>query len=134
MRTRFLAAAAVLVTAAVHLRLWADGVRHQSVGPAFLLNAASGVLIAVLLLTWRHWVPPLLAMGLGASTLGAFVLSATVGLFGVHESWSGGYVWTAAIAEVVALLAGAVLLARENPLRSGRQLEHRVTVGRPHLN
>lgn len=52
----------------------------------------------------------------------------------VHESWSGGDVWTAAIAEVVALVAGAVLLARENPLRSGRQLEHRVTVGRPHLD
>ncbi len=134
MRTRLLASSGVLVSAVVHLVMWFDGVRHQSVGPAFLLNAAGGVLIAVLLMTWRHWVPPLLAMGFGASTLGAFVLATTVGLFGVHDHWAGGYVWTAAIAEVVALVAGAVLVAGETPLRSGRQLEHRVAVGRPHLH
>ena len=68
---RTLAALAVLVSAAVHLMLWFDGVRHQSVGPAFLLNAAGGVVIAVLLVSWRHWVPPLLAIGFGVSTLGA---------------------------------------------------------------
>jgi hypothetical protein len=134
MRTRLLAAAAVLVSAVVHLILWFDGVRDQSVGPAFLLNAVGGGVIAVVLLTWRHWVPPVLAMGFGASTLGAFVIAATVGLFGVHEHWAGGYVWTAAVAEAVALVAGAVLLIRENPLRSGRQLEHRMTIGRPHLH
>jgi hypothetical protein len=134
MRTRTLASAGVLVSAVVHLLLWFDGVRDQSVGPAFLLNAAGGAVIAVLLLTWRHWVPPLLAVGFGVSTLGAFVIAATVGLFGVHEHWTGGYVWTAAIAEVVALVAGAVLLIRENPLRSGSQLEHRLAVGRPHLH
>jgi hypothetical protein len=134
MRTRILASAGVLVSAVVHLLLWFDGVRDQSVGPAFLLNAAGGAVIAVLLLTWRHWVPPLLAVGFGLSTLGAFVIAATVGLFGVHEHWTGGYVWTAAVAEVVALVAGAVVLARENRLGSGGQLEHRVAIGRPHLH
>jgi O-antigen/teichoic acid export membrane protein len=134
MRARLLASAAVLVSAATHLLLWLDGVRHQSVGPAFLLNAAGGAVIAVLLLRWRHWVPALLAIGFGLSTLGAFVIAATVGLFGVHEHWTGGYVWTATVAEVVAVAAGAVVLAREHPLRSGGQLEHRVTVRRPHLH
>ncbi len=117
MTMRMLAAVAVLVSAAVHLILWFDGVRHQSVGPAFLLNAVGGVVIAVLLVAWRHWVPPLLAVGFGLSTLGAFVISATVGLLGVHEHWTGGYVWTAAVAEVVAILAGAVALSHDNPMR-----------------
>jgi hypothetical protein len=134
MRTRFLASAAVLVSAVVHLMLWFDGVRHQSVGPAFMLNAVGGAVIAVLLLTWRHWVPPVLAAGFGASTLGAFIVSTTIGLFGVHAHWTGGYVWTAAIAEVVALVAGVVLVVREGPLRSLRQLQHPVAVGRPHLH
>ena len=118
MTMRILAAVAVLVSAAVHLILWFDGVRHQSVGPPFLLNAVGGVVIAVLLVSWRHWVPPLLAVGFGLSTLGAFVISATVGLLGVHEHWTGGYVWTAAVAEIVAILAGAVVLSHDNPLRT----------------
>lgn len=134
MLLRGVAAAAVLVSAAVHLLLWFDGVRDQSVGPAFLLNAAGGLVIAVLLLAWQHWLPPLLAVGFGLSTLGAFVIATTVGLFGVHDRWVGGYVWTAAIAEVVAIVAGVLALAQENPTRSGGQLEHRVAARRPHLD
>lgn len=106
MYTRAVAAAAVTVSALLHLRMWFDGVRDQSVGPAFMVNAIGGVVIAVLLLTWRHWLPLLLAVGFGVSTLGAFIIAATVGLFGVHTHWSGGYVWTAAISEVVAAVAG----------------------------
>jgi hypothetical protein len=87
---RTVAAVAVLVSAAVHLIMWFNGVRDQSVGPAFLLNAAGGVVIAALLLLWNHWLPPLLAIGFGASTLGAFVIATTVGLFGVHDHWQGG--------------------------------------------
>ena len=131
---RTLAELAVLVSAAVHLVLWLDGVRHQSVGPAFLLNAAGGVVIAVLLVSWRHWAPPLLAIGFGVSTLGAFVISATVGLLGVHEHWTGGYVWTAAVAEVVAILAGAVALSRDHALCSAGKLEHRSPLRRAHLH
>jgi hypothetical protein len=134
MRTRLLASAGVLVSAVIHLVLWFDGVRDQSVGPAFLLNAAGGAVIAVLLVAWRHWVPPLLAVGFGLSTLGAFVIAATVGLFGVHEHWSGGYVWGAAVAELVAVVAGVALLARERPGLLGGQLQHRVAVRGPHLH
>ena len=116
MKTRLLAALAVLVSAGVHLVMWFDGVRHQSVGPAFLLNAAGGLVIAVLLVTWRHWMPLLLAVGFGLSTLGAFTIAATVGLFGVHDHWTGGYVWTAIVSEVVAVLAATTAARREGYL------------------
>ncbi len=135
MRMRILAAAGVLVSAAVHLLLWFDGFREIDViGPAFMLNAVAGVAIAVLLVLWRHWVPLLLAIGFGASTLGAFVISATVGLFGVHEVWTGTAVLTAAVSEVVAIVAGAVALLREYPVGSPGQPQHRFALRRPHLH
>ncbi|MBY9073236.1 hypothetical protein K1X13_00240 [Nocardioides sp. WL0053] len=135
MRMRILAAAGVLVSAAVHLLLWFDGFRDIDViGPAFMLNAVAGVAIAVLLVLWRHWVPLLLAIGFGASTLGAFVISATVGLFGVHEVWTGTAVLTAAVSEVVAIVAGAVALLREYPVGSPGQPQHRFALRRPHLH
>jgi hypothetical protein len=124
MKLRMLAAAGVLVSAAVHLYLWFDVFRHTDVvGPAFMLNVVGGIVIAVLLVMWRHWIPLVLAVGFGAATLGAFFIAATVGLFGVHEHWTGWEVWTAAVSEVVVILAAGTVLLRENPLRSGSQLD-----------
>ena len=119
MKVRALAAAAVLVSAAIHFYLWFDVFRHTDVvGPAFMANAVGGTIIAVLLVAWRHWIPLLLAVGFGASTLGAFVIAATVGLYGVHENWTGWEVWTAAVSEVIAIIAAGTLLTRSYPLRS----------------
>ena len=116
---RVLAALSVLVSAAVHLYLWLDFARDDDVlGPSFMLNAVAGAVIAVLLLAWRHWIPAFLALGFGASTLLAFVLATTVGLFGTTASWTGWAVWVAATAEVLAIVAGARLLLADNPLRS----------------
>jgi hypothetical protein len=124
---RLLAAAAVTVSAAVHLWLWFDGYREESVvGPLFLLNVAGGLAIAVLLVRWDHWIPPFLAAGFGVSTLTGFVISATVGLFGVEESWSGFAVWAAAISEVVAIVAGSIALLRsDHPLSVAQPQERR---------
>jgi len=124
MRWRVLGAVALLVSAAVHLRLWFGGVRDQSVGPMFLVNVAAGVVIAVLLLRWRHWVPAFLTLGFGGATLGAFVLATTVGLMGVHDKWEGFYVFAAAAAELVCIVVGAVLL-RETVMApaGGRHVE-----------
>jgi hypothetical protein len=135
MTMRMLAAAAVLVSAVVHLYLWFDGMRDADVvGPAFMLNAIGGAVIAVLLVTWRHWIPPFLALGFGVSTLTGFLIAATVGLFGVQESWTGWAVWTAAAAEVVAIVTGALLLLRDNPLRSRSQAQHHAPLGGAHLH
>lgn len=134
MIVRLLTAAAVLVSGAVHLKLWFDGFRDEDVvGPAFMVNAVAGLAIAVLLLRWRHWVPLFLAVGFGASTLGAFVVATTAGLFGVHEHWVGVYVWAAAASEAVAIIAGVVAGVQEGWL-SREQLERARAVRRQHLH
>jgi hypothetical protein len=116
---RVLAALSVLVSAVVHLYLWLDFARDDDfLGPAFMLNAIGGAVIAVLLLVWQHWLPAFLAVGFGVSTLLAFVLATTVGLFGTTANWEGWAVWVAAASEVVAAVAGARLLMLDNPLRS----------------
>lgn len=132
---RLVAATAVLVSAAVHLKLWFDGTRHfDVVGPAFMLNAVGGLVIAILLVAWRHWLPLLLAAGFGVSTLTAFVISTTVGLFGVNASWSGWAAYTAATAEVVAVVAALLAARAEGYLASARQPEHRPAGGRANLH
>ena len=112
MRLRILGAVALLVSAAVHGYLWFDGVRNQSVGPMFLVNVVAGVVIAIMLLRWEHWVPAFLTLGFGAATLGAFVISSTVGLLGIHTEWKGFAVFAAAASEIVCIVVGATLLLR----------------------
>ena len=133
---RVVGAVAVLVSAFVHLYLWVEVFRGQPVvGPAFLLNVAAGVAIAALLLLWRtSWVPGFLTVGFGVCTLGSFVVAATVGLFGVHEHWRGWAVWTAAGAEVVAIVAGVLVMLAALPARSDRQVQHGPAVRGAHLN
>jgi hypothetical protein len=120
MTARIIAAIAVLVSAYVHLHEWTAGMRHVHViGPLFVVNIVAGVVIAGLLLTWKHWLAPFLAAGFGASTLGGFALATTsAGLFGDHEKWQGGWIWLAAASEAVAIAAGLYLLSRE--LRSSQ--------------
>ena len=121
MKLRLIVAVAVLVSGAVHLKLWADGFRDISmIGPSFLLNAVAAVVIAIAVLLWRSWLPLLAAVGFGAATLLAFVISATVGLFGVHELWTGGYVVTAYVAELVALVVGCWALYAEGWVAAAR--------------
>lgn len=122
MKLRLIVAVAVLVSGAVHLKLWADGFRDISViGPSFLLNAVAAVVIAIAVLLWHSWLPLLAAVGFGAATLLAFVISATVGLFGVHELWTGGYVVTAYVAELVALVVGCWALYAEGWVAAARR-------------
>lgn len=123
MALRAVLAIASLVSAGVHFKLWFvdDFSALDVVGPAFLLNALAGVVIAVLLVVWRSWVPLFLAVGFGASTLLAFTISTTpMGLFGVHDSWSGLPQWAAAIAEAV-LIVGGLWAARAEGWSGGRR-------------
>jgi hypothetical protein len=127
MRTRLIGALAALVSAVVHLYLWLDGVKDQgTVGALFVVNVVAGAVIAVLVLRWRHWVPLFLLAGFGAATLGAFLISATVGLFGIHTGWTW-YAWLAAISEVAAILCGGYAALQEGylaPSRVQRSVRH----------
>jgi hypothetical protein len=114
MTMRFVTAAAVLSSVGIHLTLWLQGMRDVNViGDAFLVNIVSGILIAVLLVVWRHWLPPALAACFGLATLGAFTIASTVGLFGDHETWQGLYVFGAAGVEVLTILLGLTLVLEE---------------------
>lgn len=135
MTLRILAAAAVLVSAAVHLLMWFDYARDDDfLGPAFLLNAVGGAVITLLLIAWRHWVPAFLALGFGLSTLTAFVLATSVGLFGTTASWDGWEVWVAAAAEAAAIVTGALLLLQLGPWSSRGQLQDDAPIRRAHLH
>ena len=117
---RVLAVLALLGSAWIHFDLWTVGYQDiEIVGPLFLVNAVAGVVIAVAVALWRHWLPALATVGFGAATLGAYLLSVTVGLFGMQNDFSGTPALLAAIAEAVCVVAGAVLLLRQRT-RVGR--------------
>lgn len=107
-----LAVAAVMVGAVVHFDLYADfGFRQvKIIGPLFLLDAVAGVVITVLAVAWRHWLPVLAVIGFGAATVGAYFLSVTVGLFGLHETTHGVPQTVCEIAELAAVVLGILVL------------------------
>jgi hypothetical protein len=116
---RGLTAAGVLLSASVHLQLWAQGVRTVPVvGEAFILNAIGGLVLGLLVLTWHNPLPLLGAVGFGLSTLGAFAASVTVGIFGFKEQASGVPQFLAAAAEVVAIVfaISALVVEHRHPL------------------
>jgi len=112
---RALLSACLMLSAVVHLDLWAGGMKTLDVvGPAFLLNGVGGIVLGVLVLVWRHWLPLLGAIGFGVLTLTAFLISTTPGgFFQVHERWVGIPVWLAAISEIGAIALGVVTIVVE---------------------
>lgn len=111
---RGLAAAGVLLSAVVHLQLYTEGFKDiATIGPLFMLNAIAGLLIGTALLIWPHWLTSFVAAGFGAATLAAFYISVTVGLFGLNETAGGTPQVLAEVAEWVALVFGAALLATQ---------------------
>ena len=117
---RGLAAAAVLLSAVVHLDLWdLQNFRViHIIGPLFLLNVIAGIVIGVVMLAWRHWLPALAAAGFGATTLIFFWWSVIWGLFGLKEVATGSAQVLAEGAEIAAIVFG--LLAAYLSFRSRR--------------
>ena len=125
---RWVGALAAVVSAFVHLYLWLDGVKNQgTVGALFVVNVVAGIVIAVMLVRWQHWIPLFLLAGFGAATLTAFLIAVNGSLFGIHTGWSW-YAWVAAVAEVVAIVVGVLAAAQEGYLAqvTGRTRERHV--------
>ncbi|WP_019808459.1 hypothetical protein [Saccharomonospora halophila] len=119
---RGLVAAGLLGSAWVHLSVWLDWARDTAVvGPLFLVNVVAGVVIAVAVVVSRHPLSALAAVGFGVATLAAYVLSLTVGFFGVHERFATRAELWGVITEAACVVFGLVLLTPT--LRRGR---HRV--------
>ena len=89
----------------IHLHLWQEGYRQiPTDGPLFLLDAVAAFLLAAVLLAWPRPLAGLLAAGYTASTLGALIISLTVGLFGFRESISASFVTQSLTIETITVL------------------------------
>jgi hypothetical protein len=90
----------------VHLHLWQEGYRQiPTNGPLFLLDAVAGFVLAAVLLVWPRPLAGLVAAGYTAATLGALLISLSVGLFGFRESISASYVTQSLTIETITMLA-----------------------------
>ena len=119
---RGLAAASVLLSAVVHLDLWTLGLStHPVLGPGFMATFVGGVVVALALLLWDHWLPPLAAVGFGLGTLAAYVMALTVGFLGVQEASGGTPATLSLVSEAAAVLFGVLVLVAERGLRRPRR-------------
>jgi len=110
---RIVVAVALLGSAGVHYFLFTQGY-PGIVTPLFLLNAIGGLVLAIAVLAWRHWLPALGALGFGVLTLGSYVLAATVGFLGQHDEFNSQPEYWSVITEVICILGGIALLAMRN--------------------
>src|SRR2546421_549052 len=113
--TRIAAALAVWAAGAVHLYLW-DAEDYRSIhviGVLFLLNGIAAALIGAALLFTAHPFVLLSGVCYAAATLVAFAISASHGLFGWTEQWSGTAQEVAGAAELGALGLLLALLAAQ---------------------
>lgn len=109
-------AAMVAASAIIHLHLWLAGYRHiHLIGPLFLAQAVSGIVLALAIVGVRRLV--VIAAGvvyLGGSIV-ALLISDTVGFLGLHDTlsvpWAGASLATELIG-LVALTGASVALLR----------------------
>jgi hypothetical protein len=131
---RVLTALAVLTSGLCHGYLYFyDGWRDINViGPLFMVNAVSGIVLAVLVLAWRHWFSLFLTFGFCVVTASAFLISRWWGLFGIQDRVWGWSQILCLIAEVVGALAALAAFFAERWLVTARSAPRgRVVVPEP---
>jgi len=140
---RVLGSGLLIATAAIHLDLYATGYRTiPTIGWLFLLQviAAFGLGLAVLSIPSRLVITSRLAAGAGAgfalSTLGGYLLSVWIGLFGFKEVRTGAGI-AAGLVEIGAFVALAALALAPAPAKPAAEprrggpgpIPHRNTTG-----
>lgn len=116
----------VATSGALHLDLWTGAYRHiPTIGPLFLAQAVSSVVVAVAIVVLRH--PVVLAAGaaLMAGTLGGFLISVNYGLFGFQDTINAPFGTTTLVVEAVAavVLGGTAMVQvarRRHGIRTSR--------------
>lgn len=118
---RTVAAAMLAVMAIVHIVLWAEGYRDiPIVGPGFLANGIGGLVLAVaVLLPLGRWNVLVAVLGalLALGSIGALVMSLTIGFFGVSEQITTPSVIISLVSEAIALVVLIVIARRTAPAR-----------------
>jgi hypothetical protein len=116
-----LGSAAILVLIGyIHLHLWQEGYRQiPADGPMFLIDAVAAFVLAAALLAWARPVVGLLGASFAAATLGALLISLSVGLFGFRESIEASFVVESIVIEAIVTiaLAGWTILVTLPPAR-----------------
>ena len=107
-------AALAAASGAIHLHLWADGYRTiPRIGPLFLFQGIAGVVLGLVLAASRRLLAALATAGFVVATIGGFLLSVYVGLFGFSDTlaapWAGVSLVVESVGTVV-LVAGSALL------------------------
>jgi|GEM_PF-1219492 len=112
------ASSLLVVSAVLHLHLWASGYRAiPTIGPLFLAQGIATPIIAVVLVLTRWLVSVAAAAATMIATIGGFVLADTVGLFGFHDGFAAPFASISFGFEVTAvglLLIGGALVVRSS--------------------
>ena len=105
----FVLGAAGLVWAGwIHLHLYNEGYKNiATIGPLFLAQAVTSFVLAAGIVVLRRVWAALVGMAFVLSTIGGFIISVKVGLFGFQDSFTAGY---AELALGVEIATSAVLL------------------------
>lgn len=114
---RLSAAALVLAGGAVHLQLWRSGYRGiPRIGTWFLANVVLSAVLALALMVRHDARVAVAGVVFSLASLGALVMSRTIGIFGFTErTWTGSVV-RASAAELGAVILLTVILAmRRSP-------------------
>jgi hypothetical protein len=107
---------------AIHLQLWSMGYRTiPTIGPLFLVQGISGILLAALLLFSRRLLVVAMAIGFMIATIGGLLFSTYFGLFGFMETLAAPYAGLSLAVES----SGALLLAIVGTVLVGGGQQHR---------
>jgi hypothetical protein len=111
----FVGAALIATTGAIHLHLWASGYRAiPTVGPLFLLQGIAGAALALALVASRCLFTVVAAAGFMIATIGGFLVSVYIGLFGFMDTLAAPFAGASLAVEsagaLVLSVVGAVLL------------------------
>ena len=111
-------AALLLMSAAIHLHLWANGYRYKAtIGPLFFAQGVAGVLLGLTVGLVRRVSVAVIGALFAAGTIAALLVSVHVGLFGywsdLNAPWAKTSIVIEAAAAFVLLLGGALAVLVE---------------------
>lgn len=126
---RLLGVGLLAATGGIHLDLFLTGYRNiPTIGPLFMLQVIGAFVLAAALLISGHRLVALCGAGFAASTLGGYLLSVWVGLFGFKEVSTPAGIAAGIIEVALVFVLGLVVLVPEGANTSGGRLAMRAGI------